>query len=81
MLFIIDECHRSQFGKMHGYIKWHFHNGNYIDFTGTSIFKKNNGGSSRTTAGMFSAETFDRYVHRYMIKEAIADGNILRFFC
>ena len=78
-VFIIDECHRSQFGKMHGDIKRHFHNGNYIGFTGTPIFKENKGGNSRTTADMFYSGTLDPCIHRYMIKEAIADGNVLRF--
>lgn len=78
-VFIIDECHRSQFGKMHGDIKRHFHNGNYIGFTGTPIFKENKGGNSRTTADMFFSGTLDPCIHKYMIKEAIADGNVLRF--
>lgn len=78
-VFIIDECHRSQFGKMHGDIKKHFHNGNYIGFTGTPIFKENKGCNSRTTADMFFSGTLDPCIHRYMIKEAIADGNVLRF--
>ena len=78
-VFIIDECHRSQFGKMHGDIKRHFHNGNYIGFTGTPIFKENKGSNSRTTADMFFSGTLDPCIHRYMIKEAIADGNVLRF--
>ena len=78
-VFIIDECHRSQFGKMHGDIKKHFHNGNYIGFTGTPIFKENKGGNSKTTADMFFSGTLDPCIHRYMIKEAIADGNVLRF--
>ena len=78
-VFIIDECHRSQFGKMHGYIKKHFQNGNYIGFTGTPIFKENMGSNSRTTADMFFSGTLDPCIHRYMIKEAIADGNVLRF--
>lgn len=78
-VFIIDECHRSQFGKMHGEIKRHFHNANYIGFTGTPIFKENKGANSRTTADMFPSGTLDPCIHRYMIKEAIADGNVLRF--
>lgn len=78
-VFIIDECHRSQFGKMHGDIKRHFHNSNYIGFTGTPIFKENKGSNSRTTADMFFSGTLDPCIHRYMIKEAIADGNVLRF--
>ena len=78
-VFIIDECHRSQFGKMHGDIKRHFHNGNYIGFTGTPIFKENKGSNGRTTAEMFFSGTLDACIHKYMIKEAIADGNVLRF--
>lgn len=78
-VFIIDECHRSQFGKMHGDIKRHFHNSNYIGFTGMPIFKENKGGNSRTTADMFFSGTLGSCIHRYMIKEAIADGNVLRF--
>lgn len=78
-VFIIDECHRSQFGKMHGDIKRHFHKANYIGFTGTPIFEANKGSNSRTTADMFHAGTLDSCIHKYMIKEAIADGNVLRF--
>lgn len=78
-VFIIDECHRSQFGKMHGDIKRHFHNSNYIGFTGTPIFKDNKGSNSRTTADLFYSGKLDPCIHKYMIKEAIADGNVLRF--
>lgn len=78
-VFIIDECHRSQFGKMHGDIKRHFKRANYVGFTGTPIFKENKGSNSRTTADMFYSGTLDACIHRYMIKEAIADGNVLRF--
>ncbi len=78
-VFIIDECHRSQFGKMHGDIKRHFKNSNYIGFTGTPIFEENKGSNSRTTADMFFSGTLDPCIHKYMIKEAIADGNVLRF--
>ena len=78
-VFIIDECHRSQFGKMHGDIKRHFRRANYVGFTGTPIFKENKGSNSRTTADMFYSGTLDACIHKYMIKEAIADGNVLRF--
>ena len=78
-VFIIDECHRSQFGKMHGDIKRHFRKANYVGFTGTPIFKENKGSNSRTTADMFYSGTLDACIHKYMIKEAIADGNVLRF--
>ena len=80
VVFIIDECHRSQFGKMHGDIQRHFRNANYIGFTGTPIFEANKGKDSRTTADVFYAGSkLDACLHRYMIKDAIADGNVLRF--
>lgn len=78
-IFIIDECHRSQFGKMHSSIDKHFENANYIGFTGTPIFKENKSADGRTTADIFTAGQLDSCIHRYMIKEAIADGNVLRF--
>lgn len=79
-VFIIDECHRSQFGKMHAQIRRAFANSNYIGFTGTPIFKENKGPQGQTTADMFnSAGSLPPCIHKYMIKEAIADGNVLRF--
>lgn len=79
VVFIIDECHRSQFGRMHGDIQRHFTNANYIGFTGTPIFEANKAADGRTTADVFHAGTLDACLHRYMIKDAIADGNVLRF--
>ena len=85
VVFIIDECHRSQFGKMHGDIERHFQKANYIGFTGTPIFEANKGANGRTTADVFNAGLLpdgtkrDSCLHRYMIKDAIADGNVLRF--
>ena len=79
VVYIIDECHRSQFGKMHGDIKRHFENANYIGFTGTPIFEANKGADGRTTADIFNAGKLDPCLHKYMIKDAIADGNVLRF--
>ena len=85
VVFIIDECHRSQFGKMHGDIDRHFTKANYIGFTGTPIFPANAGAGGRTTADLFPAGLMpdgtkrDSCLHRYMIKDAIADGNVLRF--
>ncbi len=85
VVFIIDECHRSQFGKMHGDIDRHFAKANYIGFTGTPIFEANKGAAKRTTADIFSAGTLpdgkkrEACLHRYMIKDAIADGNVLKF--
>ena len=80
VVFIIDECHRSQFGKMHSDIEQHFKNANYIGFTGTPIFEANKGSDGRTTADVFYAGSkLDSCLHKYMIKDAIADGNVLRF--
>ncbi len=85
VVFIIDECHRSQFGKMHGDIDRHFQKANYIGFTGTPIFEANKGADGRTTADVFNAgylpdgKPREACLHRYMIKDAIADGNVLRF--
>lgn len=78
-VFIIDECHRSQFGKMHAQIRKHFEKSNYIGFTGTPIFAENKGPQGRTTADLFHAGNENPCIHKYMIKEAIADGNVLRF--
>lgn len=78
-VFIIDECHRSQFGKMHAQIRKHFENSNYIGFTGTPIFAENKGPQGQTTADVFYSGKIDPCIHKYMIKEAIADGNVLRF--
>lgn len=80
VIFIIDECHRSQFGKMHSQIQKHFAKANYIGFTGTPIFEKNKGADDRTTADVFYAgEKLEACLHKYLIKDAIADGNVLRF--
>lgn len=80
VVFIIDECHRSQFGKMHRDIDRTFRNANYIGFTGTPIFEENKGSARQTTADIFSAgDKLPACLHKYMIKDAIADGNVLRF--
>ena len=81
VVFIIDECHRSQFGKMHGEIRKFFQKANYIGFTGTPIFKENKSAGGRTTADVFAtnSDKVNPCIHKYMIKEAIADGNVLPF--
>ncbi|UKI52439.1 MAG: DEAD/DEAH box helicase family protein [Clostridium sp.] len=78
-VFVIDECHRSQFGKMHGDIRRSFQNANFIGFTGTPIFEENKGATGQTTADIFNAGNMDACLHKYLIKEAIADGNVLKF--
>lgn len=80
-VFIIDECHRSQFGKMNADIRRCFKKSNFIGFTGTPIFEENKAPGGRTTADVFASGStkLPSCIHKYMIKEAIADGNVLRF--
>ena len=77
VVFLIDECHRSQFGKMHKDIKQFFHKAQYFGFTGTPIFKEN---AKKEGEIQYITETlFGKPLHQYMIKQAIADGNVLGF--
>ena len=73
IILIYDECHRSQFGKMQQNISNFFKNSLSYGFTGTPIFAKNSFGH-KTTKMIFG----DR-LHTYMIKDAIADHNVLGF--
>jgi len=77
MVFIFDECHRSQFGKTHGAITSYFTNAQLFGFTGTPIFAENastNELGKRTTKQLFGA-----CLHKYVITDAIRDENVLRF--
>lgn len=77
IVFIFDECHRSQFGKTHEDIKSFFENSQMFGFTGTPIFKLNAGKNefgTRTTKMLF-----DDCLHKYVITDAIRDGNVLKF--
>ena len=74
VIFIIDECHRSQFGEMHKLIKQKFPKAQYFGFTGTPRMIENASQDGRTTA-----DIFEKMVHHYLIKNAIADGNVLGF--
>ncbi|TVZ84345.1 type I restriction enzyme R subunit [Aeribacillus composti] len=74
VVFIIDECHRSQFGKMHKIITKHFINAQFFGFTGTPLFEENKSQDGRVTADLF-----EKCLHTYLIKDAIHDGNVLGF--
>jgi type I restriction enzyme R subunit len=82
MVFIFDECHRSQFGENHKAIKEFFPNSQLFGFTGTPIFETNASvkqvegdvASLRTTEDLFQ-----RQLHTYTITHAIEDRNVLRF--
>lgn len=77
VVFIIDECHRSQFGEMHRDIVKHFHKAQFFGFTGTPRFEVNGkveGKITQTTSTLFGD-----CLHNYLIKDAIFDNNVLGF--
>lgn len=77
IVFIFDECHRTQFGKTHAAIKSFFTNNQMFGFTGTPIFKDNAAsydGLKRTTKDLF-----EQCLHKYVITDAIKDNNVLKF--
>ena len=82
IVFIFDECHRSQFGENHRAIKEFFPKAQLFGFTGTPIFDDNatlqkvesEQASMRTTEDLFQ-----KCLHSYTITHAIEDGNVLRF--
>lgn len=82
IVFIFDECHRSQFGENHQAIKEFFPRAQLFGFTGTPIFEANaslqkiegDAASMRTTVDLFQKQ-----LHAYTITHAIDDGNVLRF--
>ena len=77
IVFIFDECHRSQFGETHNRVKAFFKNIQMFGFTGTPIFAVNsvkNDLGRRTTS-----ELFGECLHKYVITDAIKDENVLKF--
>ena len=82
IVFIFDECHRSQFGENHQAIKSFFPKAQLFGFTGTPIFEDN---ASRTQiedeqASLRTTEDiFQKQLHAYTITHAIEDANVLRF--
>ncbi|MCT3807217.1 type I restriction endonuclease subunit R [Elizabethkingia anophelis] len=73
MVFIFDECHRSQFGDTHKNIVNYFTNIQLFGFTGTPILAENADGE-KTTASLFG-----KCLHKYVITDAIRDENVLKF--
>ncbi len=73
MVFIFDECHRSQFGDTHKNIVSYFTNIQLFGFTGTPILAENADGE-KTTASLFG-----KCLHKYVITDAIRDENVLKF--
>lgn len=77
VVFIFDECHRSQFGEMHKSIIKKFKKYYIFGFTGTPIFPEN----ARTIKGISETteQVFGERLHTYTIVNAIADKNVLPF--
>jgi len=73
VVFIFDECHRSQFWDTHKRIKKFFTNHQMFGFTGTPILAENHSDWKTT------ADLFDECLHKYVITDAIRDENVLRF--
>ncbi|MBQ6765594.1 MAG: type I restriction endonuclease subunit R [Paludibacteraceae bacterium] len=82
IVFIFDECHRSQFGDNHKAIKEFFPNAQLFGFTGTPIFEDNatytqiTGEQARYKT---TKDVFQKELHAYTITNAIEDRNVLRF--
>lgn len=77
IVFIFDECHRSQFGETHNRIKAFFQQAQLFGFTGTPIFADN---SVKNTLGKRTTkDLFEECLHKYVITDAIRDRNVLRF--
>ena len=73
IVMIFDECHRSHFGDSHKKIMKFFDNAQFFGFTGTPIFTEN------AVDGHTTKEIFGNCLHKYLIKDAIADENVLGF--
>ncbi|CAG4895090.1 type I restriction endonuclease subunit R [Paraburkholderia saeva] len=73
VVFIFDECHRSQFGEAQKNLKKKFRKFYQFGFTGTPIFPKNALGADTT------ASVFGRELHAYVITDAIRDEKVLKF--
>ena len=82
IVFIFDECHRSQFGENHKAIKEFFPNAQLFGFTGTPIFEQN-ASYTQVTGEQAQYKTtedvFQKELHAYTITNAIDDRNVLRF--
>ena len=73
VVFIFDECHRSQFGEAQKNLRKKFKRFYQFGFTGTPIFPKNAAGAETTSS------VFGRELHSYVITDAIRDEKVLKF--
>jgi type I restriction enzyme R subunit len=82
IVFIFDECHRSQFGENHRAIVEFFPNAQLFGFTGTPIFDRNSTYQQiegKEASYKTTADIFQHQLHSYTITDAIEDRNVLRF--
>jgi type I restriction enzyme, R subunit len=77
IVFIFDECHRSQFGETHRNIVKFFPNAQMFGFTGTPIFADN--AASNEYGKRTTKDLFQECLHKYVITNAIVDENVLKF--
>ena len=77
MVFIFDECHRSQFGDTHKRIREYFPRVQLFGFTGTPIFAENS--SANVHGRRTTKDLFNECLHKYVITDAIRDENVLKF--
>lgn len=82
IVFIFDECHRSQFGENHKAIKDFFPKAQFFGFTGTPIFQENSNSvrvDGQIAEYVTTENVFQECLHEYTITDAINDHNVLRF--
>ncbi len=82
IVFIFDECHRSQFGENHAAIKNFFPKAQLFGFTGTPIFEENSHTvrvNGQVAVNVTTEDVFQMCLHEYTITHAISDNNVLRF--
>lgn len=77
IVFIFDECHRSQFGDTHQRITEYFNQHQMFGFTGTPIFVDNT--ASNKLGKRTTKDLFGDCLHKYVITDAIRDENVLKF--
>ena len=82
IVFIFDECHRSQFGENHAAIRNFFPKAQLFGFTGTPIFEENSHVvrvNGQVAECVTTKDVFQKCLHQYTITHAINDNNVLRF--
>lgn len=77
IVFIFDECHRSQFGETHKNLIAFFKGSQLFGFTGTPIFAEN--AVAKNSIKKTTKDLFDERLHAYVIVDAIRDQNVLKF--